>query len=697
MVAIFRPALFGRRLKSTASVAAMIVGAITFAPHGAVAGDVTVNSDYAGMYVYGNSVAGNPTTVNSSASASGNKLTLESGAQADGAYGSSTNGLGVPANNNSVVMNGGRVLGTVYGARSDFGGATDNSVTLNGGNAAMVVGGRAFGGSAERNSVVINGGIVAGEVYGSWSNTTDSLNNTVLISGGQVGQVGGGYSQGGSAKYNHVTISGGTLTGAYIAGGLLYNGSGSATQNTVTISGSPVVTNSSLKLYGGFCAASCSGGLFSGNRLELKTAGLSVAGLSNFQYLDFYLPTTLAANSTMLTVTGTADLTNGHGGSSVINVGINGAASPLLVGNSVTLIHAGTLTAAGLNSTAAGAGMQGVTLSYTFDISTINNDLVATVSSAPTVTEESKALSEGVVSGASFVNQGADLAAGKGMANAIEAAEAGWSSFGAVSGGSIRSNTGSHVDVAGVSLMAGLSKEADLSIGRLTAGVFAEYGSGSYDTFNGFASGDVRGHGDSDYIGGGLLGHTDFHTTGPGHAYAEASARFGSAHTGFDSADLISGGVAAGYDASSLYAGASAAVGYVWTIGEATTIDISGKYLWSRLGGDSVRLTTGETVDFDAVTSERTRLGVRVSYALSNEVTPYAGAAWEHEFDGKARATTNGLAIDAPSLHGDTGILEAGLTLTPSDDLPLSIDLGLQGFVGQREGVAGSFQARLAF
>ena len=126
-------------------------------------------------------------------------------------------------------------------------------------------------------------------------------------------------------------------------------------------------------------------------------------------------------------------------------------------------------------------------------------------------------------------------------------------------------------------------------------------------------------------------------------------------------------------------------------------MDVSGRYIWSRLGADSTTLSTGETVDFAAVTSERSRLGVRVAYALSDTVTPYAGAAWEHEFDGKARARTNGLAIDAPSLAGDTGIFEAGLTLTPSDDLPLSIDLGLQGFVGQREGVAGSFQAKLAF
>lgn len=248
-----------------------------------------------------------------------------------------------------------------------------------------------------------------------------------------------------------------------------------------------------------------------------------------------------------------------------------------------------------------------------------------------------------------------------------------------------------------MSLLAGLSRGTDLSIGRLTAGVFAEVGSGNYDTYNGFASGNVHGEGDSHYVGGGLLGHQDFRAMGPGHAYAEATARFGSAHNSFSSADLTSGGVAAGYDTSSLYAGASAAIGYVWNVSEATTVDVSGKYLWSQLGSDSVRLSTGETVDFEAVTSERIRLGARLSYALSNKVTPYAGAAWEHEFDGKARATTNGLAIDAPSLAGDTGILEAGLTLKPSDDLPLSIDLGLQGFVGQREGVAGSFQARLAF
>ncbi|WP_370677194.1 autotransporter domain-containing protein [Pleomorphomonas sp. PLEO] len=691
----------------------MLAGAMALPAGHAWAGEVVVNNGYVG-------------SVNANGpSASNNKLTLTTNANVTAdAYGGYTTDPSVDASNNTVVMDSNaQVHGILGGGGTTSGDAIGNSVSLSGGTAwSKVYGGATRDGDAIGNTITISGSAVTKDfVRGGYSDNGSATNNAVTVSGGTLmDTVIGGVSENGTVSGNTVTITGGTLNGA-IAGGyaelsatgntvdisggtidspLIAGGatnSTTATGNTVTISGTPSIS-SSVILYGGFCDhSSCSGDLFSGNTLNLKTAGLTVGELANFEYLNFYLPTTLTAGGTMLTVTGTADLTNGSGTSSTVNVGINGASSALAVGDSVTLIHAGTLiTTAGLNDTATGSGMLGVTLKYVFGISADANDLTATVQSVG-VSEQSKALSEGFVSGASFVNQGADLASGKGMANAISAAEAGWSSFGAVSGGSIRTETGSHVDVDGVSLLAGLSKGVDLSVGRLTTGAFAEFGSGSYDTYNGFSSGNVHGEGDSRYVGGGLLGHMDFDAAGPGHAYAEASARFGSAHTSFDSADLTSGGVAAGYDTSSLYAGASAAVGYVWTVNEATTVDVSGKYLWSRLGSDSVQLTTGETVDFDAVTSERTRLGARLSYALSNKVTPYAGAAWEHEFDGKSRATTNGFAIDAPSMSGDTGILEVGLTLKPSDDLPLSVDLGLQGYVGQREGVAGNLQARLAF
>ena len=40
---------------------------------------------------------------------------------------------------------------------------------------------------------------------------------------------------------------------------------------------------------------------------------------------------------------------------------------------------------------------------------------------------------------------------------------------------------------------------------------------------------------------------------------------------------------------------------------------------------------------------------------------------------------------------------EFGLTVTPSKNLPLALDLGVQGYTGKRHGVAGSLQAHYAF
>ena len=117
----------------------------------------------------------------------------------------------------------------------------------------------------------------------------------------------------------------------------------------------------------------------------------------------------------------------------------------------------------------------------------------------------------------------------------------------------------------------------------------------------------------------------------------------------------------------------------------------------SHQGSDSVTLGTDEKVHFDSINSHRLRLGARADYALNEYITPYIGAAWEYEFDGKAKAQVHGRAIDAPDLKGSTGIGEIGLTLTPSASIPLSFDLGAQGYVGKREGVTGSLKISYEF
>ena len=110
---------------------------------------------------------------------------------------------------------------------------------------------------------------------------------------------------------------------------------------------------------------------------------------------------------------------------------------------------------------------------------------------------------------------------------------------------------------------------------------------------------------------------------------------------------------------------------------------------------------TGDKVKFDDADSHRWRSGARFSYSLTTDsgpvFTPYIGAAYEHEFDGKAKASVYGYGIDAPDLKGGTGIGELGISFKASADSTFSMDLGGQGYTGVRDGVTSSAQFKLAF
>jgi outer membrane autotransporter protein len=254
--------------------------------------------------------------------------------------------------------------------------------------------------------------------------------------------------------------------------------------------------------------------------------------------------------------------------------------------------------------------------------------------------------------------------------------------------------------MASVSLLTGLSWGADLAPGRLTLGAFFEWGNGSYDTYNSFSNAaNIHGKGNIYHLGGGILGRMDFIHTGPGHFYAEASARAGGVHNEYTNGNLRDsmGHSAKGYDSDSAYYGLHLGTGYIWNITDKAALDLYAKYFWTRQQGDSVTLSTGDPVKFRDVDSSRLRGGARFSYAVNEYITPYIGAAYEYEFDGKARASTYGYSINAPKLEGGTGIGELGLTVKPSQTLPLSFDLGIQGYAGKREGVTGSLQVRFEF
>ena len=640
-------------------------------------------------------------------------------------------GNGDGAGNNGGVFIDTNMWKFVHGGYAPHGGtATKNTVTINAGGSAMYVyGGYApGGGTATKNTVTINGSafnVSGGQVSSGSGNATK---NTVTINGSAFNVYGGQVLTGsGNATKNTVTINGSAVVGGNVYGGQVAVGSGNATDNTLSISGAP--TLSSCSISGGF---SHNGDAVTGNLLELRTSNLTVKCIQNFAAYAFVLPATIQSGDVLLTATDAIDLTNSGQISSpdFQRIDVTGD-TPLSVGDTVTLLQSDAgLTAGELRESVSGS--HGVTLSYTFKLTADGNAVVATVmgdedlppmdddddtpdtptgneggaSVAPRVNPQTKALAEGYLSGVALTLQGADLVAGKGIDAAGRAVRAslagggkGLAAFGALSGGWSRYNTGSHIDVSGFSLLTGLAWGADSVPGQFTAGMFFEYGSAATGTYNSFSNAaSVSGDGSTWYMGAGLLARMDFNDSGPGHIYAEASARAGALNNKYRNDDLRdASGRRAEFDTSTPYVSLHAGLGYVWDLTDALSLDLSAKYFWTWQDSADSDLSTGEALHFDAVNSHRLRLGGRLTWAVTEHVSPYVGAAWEHEFDGKARATSLGYDLDAPSLTGDTGIGELGLSWTPSATIPLTIDLSLQGYTGVREGYTGSLMAKWEF
>jgi hypothetical protein len=146
-----------------------------------------------------------------------------------------------------------------------------------------------------------------------------------------------------------------------------------------------------------------------------------------------------------------------------------------------------------------------------------------------------------------------------------------------------------------------------------------------------------------------------------------------------------------------MYLGLQLGGGYVLSLSEKNALDLYGRYFWTRLGSENVTLTTGENVKFNSLNSHRIRVGGRYVHSVSSTQSFYAGLAFEHEFDAKAKATMDVNSIDAIGLKGSRGIGEIGMRFTPSEKRPLFVDVGIQGYVGKRQGVAGNVRLNHAF
>lgn len=66
------------------------------------------------------------------------------------------------------------------------------------------------------------------------------------------------------------------------------------------------------------------------------------------------------------------------------------------------------------------------------------------------------------------------------------------------------------------------------------------------------------------------------------------------------------------------------------------------------------------------------------------------GAAFEHEFPGSSESMGFGHSVAAPSFEGSSGMGEFGLMMKPAEILPLSFNLGVQGYAVQKQGISGN-------
>ncbi|MBI0015951.1 autotransporter domain-containing protein, partial [Bartonella sp. B10834G3] len=137
------------------------------------------------------------------------------------------------------------------------------------------------------------------------------------------------------------------------------------------------------------------------------------------------------------------------------------------------------------------------------------------------------------------------------------------------------------------------------------------------------------------------------------------------------------------------YFGGHVTGGYVFNFDDRRALDVYGRYLWTRMESDTVKIDK-EKLHFDSSTSSRIELGSRYSYQYNDWFKPYIGATYDYEFDGDVGAKAYEFDLHKPSLEGSTGIFEAGFRMNPlRDNKALTINVDGQGYVGARQGGGG--------
>ena len=670
-----------------------------------------------------NSVYGGYAYNDNNSSAENNKVTISAGSKVSGSiYGGYANHN---ANENKVSFSNVAEVGeSVLGGYSLKADSKNNEVTIEGVGVvkAYVAGGVALAGISEGNKVNIAHSSVNVNVYGGYG-AKDSIGNIISITDGSSvnKNVYGGYSFKGNSLDNTVTIDN-SIVNENVYGG--YTESDGAISEK--IQNNKVIFKNGAKIkgdvYGGYDKLNKAN--ITNNTLEVVGKDNEAKGIQNFDKLNFFITKDLIANDTMLKVTDTALINNAE-----IKAGVE-LGTKLKKNDTINLIDAGALKAENITTGTLTDGLINIDKGIKVAIGPDGNKLVGVINGTTTpggggttppggggttppgggcttppggggttpgagslyADADAKSPVETQSAALTMLNLGHDLLTTAGYENAALAVdgekEGSVNPFITMSANNQKLDTGSHVDLKAWNMNLGFAKKINNNSGKLLIAPVIEYGRGSYDSY---LDNGTHGDGDAHFWGAGLMAK-QLNDDG---LYYEGSLRAGRMSTDYQSA--VAGGIK--YDSDATYYAAHLGMGKVVQLNDKDTLDYYGKLFYTRQQGDKVTVGTGATYDFDATTSLRTRLGARYTHQLSEKNAFYAGLAWQHEFDGESNAivaTTLGSAsAPAPSMKGDTGIMELGWRVNNSDKFELG--LGVNGSVGKQKGVGFNLSLNFSF
>lgn len=568
-----------------------------------------------------------------------------------------------------------------------------------------IIGGLSVQGNASSNTITVAGGNFGmfDMITGGATMSGGANGNTVNITGGNiVMDYGGGFIAGGvgvtSATNNKVNISGGTIEGIIYGG--YTQGGGTVSGNTITISGSADLSKAALS--GGYSVPIASRRISNktivNNNNKLVIDGWSGSALQaeNFDSMDFK-NIQWKNGGTVLTLTGYNSKDN------LVDTKINllslaGGAKPA-AGQSMYIIKGedeyGDDIKLGIKKDnvkvskdfSAGVALVGT---GTVSVNADGSELKYTISSLMQ-NSQTYLVAQNHAVAAAFVNQGTDLISDS-LDTLSRDGKYGVKTFAAVHGNHSKYDVNSDLKVNGWSGIVGVGNEKDIGNGDFSWGAFFENGSGTYRTYNSFNGDFFRGDGNVVYNGGGVAARFEQDNG----VYTEGSLRAGLLKNEMKDALRDGAGNSYGYKSESTYYGAHIGVGKIISLDADNDIDIYGKFFHTYTEGDTFTVA-GDRFDLDGITSDRLRVGARLTTNKENKFSTYYGLAYEYEFNGDADMRVENMSTPQQSLKGSSYMAEIGVNYQPSNDSPWSFDLSMRGYTGQREGFSGNVQAVYSF